>query len=189
MPANSGSSKKSIDNRSINTSTTQRNAPLPNQSINPARILSVRITWSTTFSCSKAGIPLVVAFAANGSIAIKTYTSGSVNTNANVVMPIVSPLRSFLLGKRNATFENSIIPQLIVSITTMYFARTLSILLNAVKNAILSGLDISCIALSKNNMPRIMIATDKPSKENKIFSVFEIFCTIAPPEYYKNSII
>ncbi len=149
----------------------------------------MRITWSTTPSCSKAGIPLVVAFAASGSIAINTYTSGSVSTNANAVMPIVSPLRSFLFGKRNATFENSIIPQLIVSITTMYFARTLSILLNAVKNAILSGSDISCIALSKNSMPRTMIATDKPSIANKIFSGFEIFDTIVPPNRYKNSII
>ncbi len=34
-----------------------------------------------------------------------------------------------------------------------------------------------------------MIATDNPSKEYKIFSVFEILDTIVPPKYYKTSII
>lgn len=43
MPAQSGSSKKRIESKSINTSTTHKNAPSPNQSINPPRMLSVRM--------------------------------------------------------------------------------------------------------------------------------------------------
>ena len=108
------------------------------------------------------------------------------STNANVVIPIVSPLRSFLFGNLNATFENSIMPALIVRMTTIYFARTLSIWLNAVKNAILSGFSISCIALSKKRMPKTMIATESPKSAKSTFSVFvSCFTIILPLKFIK----
>lgn len=58
--------------------------------------------------------------------------------------------------------------------------------LNAVKNAILSGFSISCIALSKKRMPKTMIATESPKSAKSTFSVFvSCFTIILPLKFIK----
>ena len=96
----------------------------------------------------------------------------------NTVMPMVSPLRSFLSSKVMPTLENSIMPHAIVNMTMIYLPMRLSISQNAGKNPFAGS---SCMAFTRKSIPRTIITHASESNPACTFSFFFSCRFIVPP--------